>query len=143
MNSGEFAANDRILSKPGSHWTGFLAPGGSGTAGKPIRITSYGSGPKPSLDAGGKWLATVYLHNGEYWDIGGLDIANRAPARVPHLAGVQVQEDNFGVAHDIRLHDLDIHDVMGSNVKSEGGGNGIRLRQRRRQSPDPLRRADH
>ena len=125
VNSGEFAPNDRILLKSGGHWTGFLAPGGSGTAGKPVRITSYGSGPKPSVDAGGKWLATVSLHNGEYWDVGGLDIANRAPARVPHLAGVQVQEDNFGVAHDIRLHDLDIHDVMGSNVKSEGGGNGI------------------
>ena len=125
VNSGEFGPNDRILLKAGSRWAGFLSPGGSGAAGKPIRIASYGTGPKPKIDAAGKWLATVYLHNGECWDIGGLDIANQAPARIPNLAGVKVQEDNFGVAHGIHLHDLDIHDVFGSNVKSEGGGNGI------------------
>lgn len=125
VNAGVFGPGDRILLKSGSRWAGFLSPGGSGAAGRPIIVSRYGTGPKPAIDAGGKSLATVYLFNGQYWKITGLDIANRAPARVPNLAGVQVRLDNFGVAHDIRLGSLDVHDVFGSNVKDEGGGNGI------------------
>ena len=125
VNAGVFAPGDRIRLKFDSHWTGFLAPGGSGAAGAPIVVSSYGGNAKPRLDAEGKWLATVYLHNGEYWDIDNLDIANRAPVRQPKLAGVQVRETDFGAAHGIRLRHLDVHDVYGSNVKDEGGGNGI------------------
>jgi len=125
INVGVFGPGDHIYLKAGSQWSGFLAPGGSGAAGNPITVGSYGAGPKPAIDAAGKFLATVYLKNGEYWDIGALNIANRAPARIAHLTGVQVEEENFGTAHAIRLHDLDVHDVMGSNVKSDGGGSGI------------------
>jgi len=125
VNAGVFGPGDHILLRAGSRWAGFLSPGGSGAAGRPITVGSYGNGPKPALDAGGTSLATVYLYNGEYWNIAGLDIANRAPARVPNLAGVQVRLENFGVARDIRLAGLDVHDVFGSNVKDEGGGNGI------------------
>ena len=125
VNSGLFGPGDCILLRAGSHWAGFLAPGGSGAAGRPVIVTRYGPGPKPAVDARGKSLATVSLFNGEYWDISNLDIANRAPARIPRLAGVQVRLENFGVAHGIRLHGLDIHDVLGSNVKDAGGGNGI------------------
>jgi len=125
VNAGTFGPGDRILLRAGSHWAGFLSPGGSGAAGHPITLIRYGAGPKPAVDAAGKSLATLYLHNGEYWDVSGLDIANRAPVRLPRLAGVQVSLDNFGVAHDIRLRALDIHDVFGSNVKDAGGGAGI------------------
>ena len=122
VNAGVFGPGDHILLKAGSRWAGFLSPGGSGAAGKPITVSRYGNGMKPAIDAGGKSLATVYLFNGEYWDISGLDIANRAPVRVPGLAGVQVRLENFGVAHDIRLRGLDVHDVFGSNVKRRGRG---------------------
>jgi hypothetical protein len=125
VNAGVFGPGDHILLKAGSRWKGFLSPGGSGAAGKPIVITRYGQGPKPAIDAAGKWLATVYLYNGEYWDITNLDVANRAPTPVPKLAGVLVRLINFGVAHRITLRHLDIHDVFGSNVKDEGGGSGI------------------
>ena len=125
VNAGTFGPGDRILLRAGSHWAGFLSPGGSGAAGRPVTLTRYGAGPKPAIDAQGKSLATFYLYNGEYWDVSGLDIANRAPVRLPHLAGVQVSLENFGVAHDIRLRALDVHDVFGSNVKDAGGGNGI------------------
>ena len=125
VNAGVFGPGDRILLRAGSHWAGFLSPGGKGASGRPITVSSYGKGPKPAIDAGGKSLATVYLFNGEYWDISGLDIANRAHARVPNLAGVQLRLENFGVAHGIRLAGLTVHDVFGSNVKDTGGGNGI------------------
>ena len=125
INGGVFAPGDHLRLKAGSRWAGFLSPGGSGTKGRPITVSAYGTGPKPALDAGGKFLATVFLHNAEYWDVSGLDVANRAPARVPRLVGVQVGEDDFGVAHGIRLRVLDVHDVFGSNVKGDGGGSGI------------------
>ncbi len=125
VNSGEFAAGDRILLRAGSAWTGFLAPGGSGATGAPIRIESYGNGPKPHLDAVGQALATVYLHNSEQIEMRDLDIANTCKVRQPHLAGVQVSLSDFGTAHHIVLRGLEIHDVSGSLVKSEGGGNGI------------------
>ena len=125
VNAGVFGPGDRILLRAGSRWAGFLSPGGKGASGRPITVSSYGKGPKPAIDAGGKFLATAYLFNDEYWDVLNLDIANRAPVRVPNLAGVQVRLENFGVAHGIRLAGLTIHDVFGSNVKDTGGGNGI------------------
>ena len=125
INSGVFGPGDRILLRAGGHWNGFLSPGGSGAAGKPIIVGRYGPGPKPALDAAGAFRAAVFLHNSEYWDIGNLDIANRAPGRISGLAGVQISLEEFGTAHGLRLHNLTIRDVFGSNVKSEGGGNGI------------------
>ena len=125
INSGEFAPGDHILLKSGSRWVGFLTPGGSGAIGKPVSVSSYEPGPLPAIDAAGKALATVYWKNTEYWDIGKLDIANRAPAPVAHLAGVLLEGYEFGPMHGFRLHDLNIHDVHGSNVKDDGGGNGI------------------
>lgn len=125
VNAGVFGPGDHILLKSGSRWIGFLSPGGSGAAGSPITISRYGSGSKPAIDVQGKFLATVYLFNGEYWDVSDLDIQNLAPQRIPSLAGVQVRLTDFGTAHGIRLHHLDVHNVSGSNVKDDGGGNGI------------------
>jgi len=41
------------------------------------------------------------------------------------LAGIQVAEHNFGVAHNIIIDSDDVHDVNGSDVKDDGGGAGI------------------
>ncbi len=125
INQGVFAAGDHILLRCGGKWTGILFPGGSGVPRKPIVIGQYGYGPKPAINAEGRYLAAVYIRNGDYWDIGSLDIANRAPNPVPKLTGVTIEQEDFGTAHDIRLHDLDIHDVTGSNDKAAGGGSGI------------------
>ena len=125
VNSGEFAAGDRILLRAGSVWTGFLAPGGSGTAEMPVRIGIYDHGSKPRIDAAGKCLATLFLNNVEYLEINDLDIANTCAVRQPNLAGVRVTLQNFGVGHHLYLRRLNVHDVNGSLVKSEGGGNGI------------------
>lgn len=125
VNSGTFGPGDRILLRSGSTWTGFLAPGGHGTAGKPIRIRRYGNGPLPRIDAAGKFLATLSLRNVEYVEADELDVANRSAVRIAGLAGVRVSSEDFGTAHHIYLRRLNVHDVSGSLVKSEGGGNGI------------------
>ena len=125
INAGEFAAGDKILLRAGSGWRGFLSPGGSGAAGRPIVIDQYGRGPKPRINAEGSSLATVFLSNCEYIEVRNLDVANAASVSQPKLEGVQVSEYDFGTAHNIALKDLYIHDVNGSNDKQTGGGNGI------------------
>jgi hypothetical protein len=125
INSGEFASGDKILLKAGSSWGGVLMPGGKGTAETPIVVDSYGDGPKPRIDAAGAYLTTVYLYNSEGFEIRNLDIANTAKKRTPRLTGVLVKVRDYGTARHIVLSGLDIHDVLGSVVKKEGGGAGI------------------
>ena len=125
VNSGEFAPGDKILLRAGGQWRGILAPGGSGSEKSPITLGRYGSGPKPKINAESKFLAALYLHNVEYWMVSGLDISNTGAFGLPNLAGVLIQIENFGTARKIALKNLDVHDVAGSRVKSEGGGNGI------------------
>ena len=125
INAGTFGPGDRIRLRAGGHWAGFLAPGGSGTLGHPITLTRYGQGAKPQIDGQGLSLATLTLNNVECWEVSGLDIANKGTQPQPKLAGVEVDAYDFGTAHHILLKDLDVHDVTGSNVKSEGGGAGI------------------
>lgn len=127
INTGSFAPGDQILLKRGSSWLGYLAPGGSGTAAAPIVLGAYGAAadPKPKIDAQGKWLATLLLLNTEYWTAQDIDVANKGTVPQPHLAGVEAKLTNFGTAHQIKLIDLDVHDVTGSDEKSAGGGEGI------------------
>jgi len=125
INSGEFGPGDRILLRSGSRWTGFLAPGGSGADRKPIIVDKYGRGPKPQIDAQGKWLSTVSLHNIQEIEVRNLDVANRSLDRQPKLTGVEIGLQDFGEGRHIVLDSLDIHDVFGSNVKDDGGGAGI------------------
>ncbi len=125
INSGRFAAGDRILLRAGSRWTGFLAPGGSGGAKSPITLGKFGAGPKPKINAASKFLAALYFRNVECWTVADLDISNTGTRGTPELTGVTVKLDDFGTAHNITLRGLDVHDVAGSLVKSEGGGSGI------------------
>ena len=111
--------------KAGSAWTGYLAPGGSGTSESPFTVSRYGDGAKPKIDGEGRWMAALYLLNVQGWEVSDLDIANKGAGAAPNLCGVLAKLDNFGTARHVHLKNLDVHDVTGSNVKSDGGGNGI------------------
>jgi hypothetical protein len=121
VDSGIFAAGDWILLKAGDHWNDFFAPGGSGEHRHPVKVTSYGNGPKPQIDGQGKTLATVSLNNQEYWDIENLDITNTSQGQFPWLRCVEVALLDFGTAHEITLSNLDIHDLAGPEDKDHGG----------------------
>jgi hypothetical protein len=125
VNAGTFAPGDTIFLHAGSHWNGFLDPGGSGSSQKPITVTRYGAGLKPQINAQGRFLATLYLSNVAVWNVNSLDIANSGPAPQPGLTGVTVNEYDFGIARHIVLNHLFVHDVTGTNVKADGGGAGI------------------
>jgi hypothetical protein len=134
VNQHVFQPGDRLLLKAGSQLEGQLKPRGSGKEGAPIRIDRYGEGPKPRLAGGGVMPAALYLYNVEYWEIRNLDISNQGPSREAKRSGVYILIEDFGTAHQIVLSGLDIHDVNGSLVKSEGAGNGILWENRGRET---------
>jgi hypothetical protein len=132
-NRHVFQPGDRLLLKAGTTFPGQLKPRGSGTTGSPIRIDRYGEGPKPQIVGGGVMPAALYLSNVEYWHVRNLDISNKGPSRQAKRCGVYVESENFGTAHQIVLSGLDVHDVNGSLVKSEGAGYGILWENRGRE----------
>ena len=86
INSMTFGANDKILLKCGSIWSGqqlkFL---GSGLASFPIVIDQYGTGAKPILNGSSTTKVNgittvnqgvVYLYNQDYIEINNLEITN-------------------------------------------------------------------
>jgi hypothetical protein len=121
VNTGIFAAGDWIYLKSGSHWDTYFAPGGSGAKHHPVKVTSYGKGPLPSIDAHGKTLATLSLQNQEYWDVENLDVTNTSTEVIPWLRCIEVSLLDFGTAHGIVLKKLYIHDLSGPEDKGHGG----------------------
>jgi len=125
VNGIVFQPGDRVLFAAGSVYRGRLKPSGSGAEGAPIGIGMYGDGGRPRIDTGGEFNAAVLLSNVEYYEVSDLEITNTGPTRAAGRRGVHLALDDFGVANHIHLDNLYIHDVNGSNVKDEGGGNGI------------------
>lgn len=118
VNATTFAAGDSILFKSGQTWAGQLHPLGSGAAGSPITIGSYGTGTKPlingaTLASGWGTGAAVYLSNQQYWTISGLAVKSNS--------GV----DNFG-GEDKSTWKLQRHGIL---VYNNGAGilNGITI----------------
>ena len=106
VNATELQPGDRLLLKAGSSWTAegdsvareaydyttwsggvgtdvvgpdataLLAPKGSGTADRPIVLSSYGDGSAPELNGRGVVNDVVQLTNQEHWDVSNLEISN-------------------------------------------------------------------
>jgi hypothetical protein len=132
VNRETFHPGDQILFKADSRYVGQLAPRGSGTEDRPIRIGKYGSGALPRIDGQGVVLDTVLLRNVEFWNVEDLEITNLGTNRVPWRTGVGVVADNFGKMRGIHLRRLFVHDVNGDLRKShEGCGIYFETRGRR------------
>jgi hypothetical protein len=164
INQTVFAPGDRILLKAGSTWsaegdavakeaydftswvnsspvdvagpdaTALLAPKGSGTAGSPIVLSSYGDGPAPELNGRGVVNDVIQLTNQQHWDISNLEISNVTDGfdpstfepganqgllpgeenlRTGDLRGIHVQGENAGTLQGYDIHDVFIRDVSG------------------------------
>lgn len=132
VNSVTFLPGDQILFRSGSVFSGQLRPQGSGTPESPIIIDSYGNTgsdygtlDRPRIDAEGKFKSALYLLNIQNLEVRNLELTNTGNERVAGRAGAYIHLKNFGEAKSIRLSHLYIHDVNGSLVKKEGGGQGI------------------
>lgn len=110
-----FSPGDVIQLKRGTQCNGSLSLQGSGSAQHPIRLTSYGEGPRPKIIAGSKPTQALRLFNQEYWDVDSLDLSGG------NTYGIFVSGDK-GVLHHIHLSNLLVHDVFGTEMKHKEWG---------------------
>lgn len=125
VNEQLFQPGDRILFKAGTEYEGQLEPKGNGSEKAPIVIDIYGGDKKPVLHGKGVKQHTLLLANAEYWEVNNLEITNQGEQPDPGRNGVIIWARDTGDRHHIHLKNLTVHDVNGSLVKNEGGGNGI------------------
>ena len=126
VNSATFRPGDRILLKAGLRFIGRLSPHGSGTPDRPIVIDLYGEGGKPLIAAEGRHSEALLLENQDHWEVNNLEITNTGQRREEFRYGVRVRAWDYGTMRNIRLRNLDVHDVNGSLVKKDSGeGHGI------------------
>src|SRR3954452_22696066 len=118
-NATAFRAGDQILLKAGQVWSGQLWPKGSGAAGSPIVLSSYGSGARPRIDGASRVTSTVKLHDQQYWEIRNLEITNTAPAtgtagaNLKDLRGIHISGDNGQTLNYLHVDGVYVHDVSG------------------------------
>jgi len=127
VDSTTFVPGDQILFHAGQRWAGQLHPLGSGSAGAPIVISSYGDGSKPVIDGGSLASgAAVYLYNQQYWTIQNLEVVNNSGVNnvgtvsAPGRSRFGIYVDNESpfsgagqVYRGITIQDNYVHDVNG------------------------------
>ncbi len=125
VNATTFGPGDRILFKTGTRYAGQLAPHGSGSAGNPIVVSTYGGSERPLIEAEGKFHEALLLKNQEYWEVDGLELTNLGPTEEAFRYGIRLVAWDYGTVHHIHLRNLFVRDVNGSLRKSRGEGQGI------------------
>jgi len=123
-------AGDCILFHRGTSFWGQLKLKGDGTSSNPIIISAYGKGNKPIIIAPDSVLYTVLIKNSNFLTVEDLEIVNKGSHRLAGRTGLKVECNDFGISHNITLNALDIHDVNGSLIKAQGGGSGILIESR-------------
>lgn len=108
-----FGPGDRLLLKRGTRCEGALAPQGSGMAGNPAVVSTYGEGAAPRVDAPGA-PAAVALWNQSHWRLENFSAGGSTEY------GIHVSGDS-GVMHGIELRDLHISDVRGPLKRKNSG----------------------
>lgn len=119
---------DQVLLRRGSVFHETLNVSAEGEEGAPIVIGDYGEGKKPLIYAPDFSEYAVLLYNVRHLTLQNLEVVNTGSRPLARRTGVKLEINNFGIASNITLFALDIRDVNGSLVKSEGGGSGILIK---------------
>ncbi|WP_168208921.1 right-handed parallel beta-helix repeat-containing protein [Chitinophaga sp. XS-30] len=135
VNRLSLQPGDSVLFRCGTAYDGNLKIQCLGAPGRPVVFSSYGNGPKPRLNGNGLVTATILVYNSAYLHLSGLEVTNAGATPAAHRKGIHLLLEDFGIAFDIRLSGLYVHDVNGSNVKRAGGGAGIHWTNRGRSKP--------
>lgn len=148
VNHQRLRPGDRVLFRRGDRWVGNLVITDSGSAGAPVVIGSYGSGPRPRIDAqlpaDDVLAATVLVHNAEHVHVQDLELTNDAEdSGMRNGVLVAVDAPVKPVHSGYRIHNVYVHDVAGaqehsSNNGKRSGGIGVYLDG----SPDAVSRLD-
>lgn len=116
-----YAPGDALLLKAGELFTGQLVLQSSGSRGRPLRIASYGVGPKPVIDGAaapdGGYSEAILIRNQQFIEISDLALTNtldrpRAGQRRDWSFGIHVINDGAGVLEHFRFQRLTITDVF-------------------------------
>ncbi|WP_230461279.1 right-handed parallel beta-helix repeat-containing protein [Sphingobium sp. CAP-1] len=121
VNAFPLRPGDQVLLATGSAWKEPLTISRSGRASAPIVVTAAGDGPRPRIDVGDLSPHGVAVMNAEYVTISGLEVTNDAPTPAQRF-GVLVSAQDRGVTRGIRISDMYIHDVRGTNDRKDNGG---------------------
>lgn len=121
LQQADLKPGDTILLMSGSVWREPLVIARSGSATAPITVARGGKGAWPRIDAGGVAENAVEIRNADNIVLSGIEITNKGEGAVLRR-GVFVNEVDFGVASNIVLRDLYIHDVTGTNARKDNGG---------------------
>ena len=110
-----FSPGDIVALARGTTCKGSFAPKGSGAGLHIIRLTAYGSGPRPKIAAPSTARQALLLFNQQYWQVDSLDISGG------NKYGVFVTGDT-GILHHLYLKNLYVHDVYGGALKNKDNG---------------------
>ncbi|WP_184550482.1 right-handed parallel beta-helix repeat-containing protein [Mucilaginibacter sp. FT3.2] len=119
INAHTFLPGDQVLFKAGGTWTGNVAFLGSGSAGAPIVVNTYGTGNKPIINGGGlvNGSITLLLNNQSYWEINNLEITNTIATGLHYaVSGIKVINSASTLANHIYVRNCYVHDVNSTGV---------------------------
>lgn len=121
LNSIQLAPGDRVYFQRGQHFTGPLHISSSGSTNAPITFTSAGDGDVPAcIDGDGYHNQAIRVDNAQHLVLEQLEITSRFAAPRPRAAGIRIAINDMGVARNITLRNLNIHDVDGHPDKKLG-----------------------
>lgn len=147
-----FLPDDRLLFKCGCVWEGVtLSPKGSGVAGHPITIGSYGEGAKPVIDRkslfdpvnGENNSYAIVFQNQQYWTIQDIEVRNNsattpgkpeepyrngATVTLPMRGGILFSGSTTPYVHKT-LHGIVIKNVTVSHIDCVAADEGVRLKE--------------
>ncbi|MDR7156259.1 hypothetical protein J2W40_003100 [Sphingobium xenophagum] len=121
VNATTLRPGDHIFLAAGSVWKEPLVITRSGRRDAPITVGATGIGQRPRIDAGGVAEHGVAIMNAEYVRVSGLEVTNDGPPAGSRF-GVLVAAQDSGVMRGIRISDMYIHDVRGTNDRKDNGG---------------------
>lgn len=124
VNKQIFKPGDRVLFRAGDMWYGQLNLRGQGTAGMPIRVDSYGSGPLPKINMGQATGAAVSIINEGYWDIRHLCMTSTATVTSPKgpRVGLLVNSTCHHILRHIVIEHCLIRHIIGGVSHYDSGG---------------------
>jgi len=115
VNQVTFRPGDTLLLQSGGFWYGQMQPQGSGKAGEPICIDSFGEGSKPVINTGIAEGAAIRLVNQSWWEIRNIEISSAAKPElgIGRQGIVALFEGNNSVIEHITIENCYIHDIWG------------------------------
>ena len=116
---GAFNAGESILFRAGTSCTGALKPAGTGVAGHPITLSSYGEGAEPTINGNGA-VAAIQITNASHWTVSGLHVVN--PSDTPtRRVGILFENSGTAQTAGIVVTGNHVEDVAGWRNKATNG----------------------